>query len=126
MLFFNRACDVEKLQRLQNRCLRLCFDVYNPRDMSVLRLREISNLSYLTTRRHIHLVKLMFNLKQCNKYMKHAGRETSGATSYNFDTDIVHLGVYLNSHVMLGRNYGTIFLWCLHLRIDYCGWRPIL
>ena len=102
MLFFNRACDVEKLQKLQNRGLRLCFDVKNPRDMTVLRLHEISNLSYLSTRRYVHLAKLMFNLKQCNKYQKNAGRDTRGANSYNFDTDIVHLGIYSNSPYYVG------------------------
>ena len=78
MLFYNRTCDVEKLQRLQNRCLRMCFDINNPRDMSVLRLHEICNISYLSTRRHTHLAKLMFNLRQCNKFKKIAGRETKG------------------------------------------------
>ena len=44
----------------------------------------------------------MFNLKQCNKFKKIAGRETRGNDTYNFDTDIVHLGIYSNSPYYVG------------------------
>ena len=44
MLFFNRNCDVDKLQKLQNRCLRMCFDVINPRNVSVKRLHAMANI----------------------------------------------------------------------------------
>ena len=102
MLFLNRVCDVEKLQRLQNRCLLMSLNIYNPRDVSALRLHEICNLSYLSTRRHTQLAKLMFNLAQRKKFKKIAGRETRVNDSYNFATDIVHLGIYLNSPYYTG------------------------
>ena len=54
------------------------------------------------TRRYTHLAKLMYNLKQCNKYKRQNERETRGELSYNFDTDIVDLGVYLNSPYYVG------------------------
>ena len=39
------ACDVDKLQKLQNRCLRMCLNINKPRDISVSRLHEIARIS---------------------------------------------------------------------------------
>ena len=97
MLLLNRACDVEKLQRLQNRCMCMCLDIYNPCDVSVVRLHELSNISLLNTRRQIHHCKIMFNLVQNDKYRKSEIRVTRTIGTHVFDTDIVHLGVYSNS-----------------------------
>ena len=44
----------------------------------------------------------MFNLAQNQKYKKIAGRETRGNNSYNFETDVVHLGIYSNSPYYIG------------------------
>ena len=35
MLYLNSNQEVDKLQKLQNRCLRMCLNINNPRDMSV-------------------------------------------------------------------------------------------
>ena len=32
-LNFNNSYDVDKLQKLQNRDLRLCYDIYNPQNL---------------------------------------------------------------------------------------------
>ena len=97
MLLLNRACDVEKLQRLQNRCLCMCLDIYNPRDISVLRLHEVSTICLLSTRRQIQLSKIMLNLAQHNKFRKTETRATRAANTYVFNTDNVHLGIYSKS-----------------------------
>ena len=97
MLFLNRSCDVEKLQRLQNRCLRLCFDIQNPRDKPTNSLHDDANIKRLESRRNIQLAKMMFNLKLNNKYKKVQTRCTRAMDTYVFDTDIVKLGVYANS-----------------------------
>ena len=46
-LCLNNSLDVEKLQKLQNRCLRMCFDINNPRDISIVQLHERARLSIL-------------------------------------------------------------------------------
>ena len=40
LLFLNRKHDVEKLQKLQNKALRICLDIIDPRDVSVKMLHE--------------------------------------------------------------------------------------
>ena len=97
MLLFNRICDAEKLQKLQNRCLRMCFDIRNPRDMSVKLLHENSNIDYLRTRRNIQLAKVMFNLASENKFRKDGNQNTRAMDTYLFDTDIVRLEINSNS-----------------------------
>ena len=65
MLHLNNKHDVDKLQKLQNRCLRMCFDVINPRDVTVQRFHEMAHINMLYTRRDIQLLNIMFNLKKC-------------------------------------------------------------
>ena len=60
MLFFNRNFDVDKLQKLQNRCLRMCFDIINPRNVSVKRLHAMANICPLDIRKNIQLLNIMF------------------------------------------------------------------
>ena len=44
----------------------------------------------------------MFALKQGNRYKKITERATRGNDTYNFETDIVHLGVYSISPYYVG------------------------
>ena len=40
LLYLNRKHDTEKLQKLQNKALRLCFEIQNPRDISIADLQS--------------------------------------------------------------------------------------
>ena len=102
MLHLNNKHDVDKLQKLENRCLRMCFDVINPRDVTVQRLHEMAYIKMLDTRRDIQLLNIMFNLKQCGCFRKRGTRITRSTDKYVFDTDIVHLGIYAKSPYYMG------------------------
>ena len=97
MLYLNNAQEVGKLQKLQNRCLRMCFDINNPRDMSVARLHDSARLNLLETRQETHLLNIMFMLKCNNKFRKQGLRVTRNADRYVFNTEIVHMDVYAKS-----------------------------
>ena len=73
MLCFNNASDVDKLQRLQNRCLRSCYDVYNPMDLGTYFLHHTARVNKLDLRRDIQLLNIMFSLKMKNMYKKESG-----------------------------------------------------
>ena len=102
MLYLNRKCEVDKLQRLQNRCLRMCLDIQHPRDMSVALLHKNARIDMLEVRRSYHLFKLMYNFVQVNKYKKDGVRITRTVNTYVFDTQIVHLSIYANSPYYVG------------------------
>ena len=102
MLCLNTARDVEKLQKLQNRCLRMCLDVRNPRDMSIDYLHNVVRINLLKVRRKIQILIIMYSLK-CNDRFKRPGlRFTRNAERYLFDTDIVHLDIYARSPYFKG------------------------
>ena len=102
MLCLNTSRDVETLQKLQNRCLRLCFDVINPRDTSVERLHQLAKVDTLEIRRDIQLLNTMFHLKSNKKFHKVMERNTRSAERYVFDTEIVHMDVYAKSPYIKG------------------------
>ena len=97
MLCLHTSRDVEKLQKLQNRCLRLCFDVINPRDTSVECLHRLARVDTLEIRLDIQLLNIMFHLKSNKKIHKVMERNTRSAERYVFDMEIVHMDVYAKS-----------------------------
>ena len=62
LLFFNGKTNTDKLQRLQNRALRLCYDVIDPKTVSTNDLHTRAHLNYLGERRELHLLNLMYDL----------------------------------------------------------------
>ena len=106
MLYLNNVKEIGKLQKFQNRCLRLCLNINNPRDMSVAMLHETTRINILETRRESQLLKIMFMLKSDNLYRKECSRVTCSAEQYIFDTDIVHMDVYAR-----GPYYKGVALW---------------
>ena len=65
--------QLTKLQRLQNRALRL---VFKGRILSVAEMHERAKVEYLAQRRETHLVALMFNRKGDEKYKDQTERVT--------------------------------------------------
>ena len=102
MLYLNTARDVDKLQKLQNRCLRMCLDVRNPRDISTDNLHQETRINLLDLRRSLQLLNIMHSLKHNNRYKKPGLRHTRNAERYLFDTDIVHLDIYAKSPYFKG------------------------
>ena len=102
MLYFNNVKEIAKLQKLQNRCLRMCLNVNNPRDISVARLHEATDMNILETRRQCQLLNIMFMLKCNNLYRKECTRITRSAERYTFNTEIVHMEVYARSPYFKG------------------------
>ena len=84
MLCFNNTRDVDKLQRLQNRCLRSCYDVYNPMDLGTDLLHLTARDNKLDLRRNIQLLNIMFSLKMKNMYEKESVRVTRNIDRYVF------------------------------------------
>ena len=97
MLSFNRAGDVDKLQKLQNRCLRMCLDINSPRDITTNRLHKVATINRLETWRRIQLcIKIIFYLAQTNQFMKVRSRNTRA------NDDMVHLCIYSGSYYYKG------------------------
>ena len=70
MMCLNNVGEVEKLQKLQNRCLRFCLDIVNPLELAVDRLHELTRVNKLDVRRDVQLLNIMHSLTLNNMYRK--------------------------------------------------------
>ena len=102
MLNMNTNQEIVKLQRLQNRALRMCFDVYNPVEISVNDLHADAKVDLLKKRRDLNLLCIMYEMKQQRLYERIGDRVTRQGDKYVFQTDIVNLGVYARSPYYIG------------------------
>ena len=60
-MFLNSKQETDKLQKLQNRALRMCYNIQNPRDISIDRLHEMAKVDMLYKRRMIQLLCIIFD-----------------------------------------------------------------
>ena len=58
----DRKHDVDKRQRLQNRALRLCYNINNPIDIGIVNLHEQTKVDMLCERRKLFLLCLMYEV----------------------------------------------------------------
>ena len=56
VLNLNTKHEIDKLQRLQNKALRMCFNIRNPRDIGILDLHRRAKIDTLHRRRDMHLL----------------------------------------------------------------------
>ena len=62
-MIFNKASnkDVDKLQRLQNKCLKIC--IGKERRFSTELIHKLANVPFLRDRREAHVLNFMYNRK---------------------------------------------------------------
>ena len=92
--------DVEKLQKLQNRALRMCYDIQNPKDISVAQLHEMANVDMLHKRRMKQLLCIIYDI--VSKTPRHVVRNMRLATKRNIDVDRANTQLYSKSPYMVG------------------------
>ena len=102
MLSMNTSQELVKLQRLQNRALRMCFNVHDPMATSVNNLHTNARVNLLKTRRDLSLLCVMYDLKQLQLYEHIVDRPTRQGEKYVFHTDIAVVGAYARSPYYLG------------------------
>ena len=95
VLSLNNKHDVEKLQKLQNRALRMCYNVQDPKDVRIRDLHERSRMDTLERRRNVQLSNIMFD--QRGLFEKHHNRNTRNSDKYIFDINHINLGLYMKS-----------------------------
>ena len=104
MLCLNNKHDIEKLQRLQYRSLRLCYKINVPTDVSTIRLHENARVDKLCDRRNLALLCIMFDLRQKGLYEKKSTRITHATDGYRFELLTPHKELYAKSPHYVGAN----------------------
>ena len=61
VMCLNNKHNVDKFQKLQNRALRMCYNIQNPRDIRVLRLHDMAKIDMLYKRRMLQLLSISYD-----------------------------------------------------------------
>ena len=81
---------------------RLCYNVQNPRDISVLDLHSRANLDLLSSRREMQLLGLMYDISKDPSYVLPLRANTRQADRITFTTEIVKCDTYQKSPFYIG------------------------
>ena len=103
LLYINRKHEVDKLHKLQNRSLRLCFDINDPKTISVCELHKRAELLNLETRREIQLLGLLYDLRGDPRYVKAPTANTRLADKIVFSVERVNYEIYRRSPFYVGQ-----------------------
>ena len=96
LLYLNRNLDRDKLQRLQNRTLRLCFNIHDPRNITIQELHNNAKFLQLSDRRELQLLNIMYDLRMHDLYIKKkkAAVHTHQAEKICFNIQKVQYDIY--------------------------------
>ena len=102
LLFLNRKHDIDKLQKLQNRALRLCFDIIDPRTISVIELHQRANLLTLSQRREKQLLGIMYDISRKEEFVKSNLVCTRQAAKIVLISEVAQYSIYVRSPYIVG------------------------
>ena len=105
VMTLNNKHDVEKLQKLQNRALRMCFNIYDHKDITISRLHELGNVDLLYKRRMLQLMNMMYENKIRSMHERIGVRNTRQTDKYIFDINLVNLELYSRSPYYIGSKF---------------------
>ena len=105
LMSLNRKHDIEKLQKLQNKALRLCYGIADPRTISVSALHTQSNLCNLSQRREHQLLCIMYDVTRKHpELIKPNQVNTRQADKIILSTKVATCSVYARSPYVTGSN----------------------
>ena len=98
----NNKGDVNKLQILQNRALRMCYNIQNPRDISVSQLHTMAKVDMLEKRRLTQLLGILYDVAPTSQQDRVILHNTRTATKYNVELSIANTQLYTRSPYYVG------------------------
>ena len=102
IMCLNNKQDIDKLQVLQNRALRMCFNIQNPRDISIQRLHEMAKVDMLYKRRMLQLLSIIYDIRSKSLYQHHHARNVRWADTYAFEIKRANIELYIKSPFYVG------------------------
>ena len=97
--------EVDKLQKLQNSALRMCYNINNPRDIRVQRLNEMADIDTLYKRRMLQLLCILYDNRSLYIQDRIIPHNTRLATKRNFDIMRVNTDIYSRSPFCIGGKF---------------------
>ena len=105
VMCLNNKHDTDKLQKLQNRALRMCYNIQNPRDISIKRLHDMANVDMLCKRRMLQLLGILY--ENIPKYKTHrpTTHHTRLADKHNVEICRTNTDIYSKSPYYIGGTF---------------------
>ena len=94
--------NLNDLQLLQNKCLRLC--TRSPLDINIIHLHNIAKVNLLYDRRNTHLLNLMYQRKDIVDYLDNRALPTRQHLSINFKVPFTDKSTVQKSVLIRGAN----------------------
>ena len=102
VMSLNTKHERDKLQKLQNRSLRICYDIQNPQDIRVGDIHQLAHVDMLDKRRTLQLLCILYELSMQSQYEMRRNRATRLAQKYIFDIKCANLDLYAKSPYCVG------------------------
>ena len=80
----------------------MCFDIYNPVEISIKDLHSRAKVCRLKERRDLNLLCILYEMKQLHLYERVGDCSTRQGDKYEFKMDIAVVGPYARSPYYLG------------------------
>ena len=106
VMCLNNKQETDKLQKLQNKALRMCYNIQIPRDMRIGRLHEMANVDMLHKRRMLHLLGILYDNIQNYRQDRVITHNTRLAEKNNLVISRANTELYAKSPYCIG---GTIW-----------------
>ena len=101
VMCLNNKTDRDKLQKLQNRALRMCYNIQNPRDMSTQHMHSMANVELLEKRRLKQLMCIIYDIATLPQPRIRL-QNTRLATKYNVELELSNTQLYTRSPYHVG------------------------
>ena len=102
LMYLNKKHDIDTLQKLQNRALRLCSNIVAPRTVSVCDLHSQASILPRDQRREKQLLGLMFDVSKKVEFVRPNRVHTRQANKIILDSDIHRCSIYSRSPYIIG------------------------
>ena len=83
----------------------MCYNIQNPKDMSITRLHDLAHVDLLHKRRLVQLMSIMYEKKSHLMHERVVVRNTRQADRYIFDINRVNLDLYSRSPYYVGSKF---------------------
>ena len=109
VICLNNRNDVDKLQKLQNRALRMCYNIQNPRDITISRLHNMANVDMLCKRRMLQLLSIIYDVAPKSQLERTVHHNTRLANKNNIEIKTANIQLYTPNHLfVLVEKFGII------------------
>ena len=76
VMSLNNKHEIDKLQKLQNRALQMCYDIQNPQDIRIADIHEMARVEMLYKRRMLELLCMIYDARSSSLHESERNQHT--------------------------------------------------